>query len=70
VSSKFFNLFRININTKYEEIILMNKIRVYPDNCCFNRPYDNQDKLSIKLETIAKIRIQEMIKTGDIRFHV
>jgi hypothetical protein len=48
----------------------MNKIRVYPDNCCFNRPYDNQDKLSIKLETIAKIRIQEMIKTGDIRFHV
>lgn len=44
----------------------MNKIRVYLDNCCFNRPYDNQDKLSIKLETIAKIRIQEMIKTGDI----
>jgi len=37
-------------------------MKVYLDNCCFNRPYDNQDHLSIKLETEAKLRIQEMIK--------
>ncbi len=37
-------------------------IKVYLDNCCFNRPYDNQEHLSIKLETEAKLYIQEMIK--------
>ncbi len=37
-------------------------MKVYLDNCCFNRPYDNQDYLSIKLETEAKLKIQEMIK--------
>ena len=37
-------------------------MKVYLDNCGFNRPYDNQDHLSIKLETEAKLRIQEMIK--------
>ena len=37
-------------------------MKVYLDNCCFNRPYDNQNQLSIKLETEAKLSIQEMIK--------
>lgn len=37
-------------------------MKIYLDNCCFNRPYDNQDHLSIKLETEAKLCIQEMIK--------
>ncbi len=44
----------------------MSKIQVYLDNCCFNRPYDNQERLSVKLETEAKIRIQELIKTGEL----
>ena len=35
---------------------------LYLDNCCFNRPYDNQEILSIKLETEAKIAIQQEIK--------
>ncbi len=42
----------------------MKKISLYLDNCCFNRPYDDQSQLVIKLETEAKIAIQEGIKEG------
>lgn len=37
------------------------KIRIYLDNCCLNRPYDDQSQLRISLETQAKIFIQGMI---------
>jgi len=37
------------------------KLRVYLDNCCFNRPYDNQSQLKIELETKAKLHIQSLI---------
>jgi hypothetical protein len=30
-------------------------IRVYLDNCCFNRPFDEQSNIQIKLETEAKV---------------
>jgi len=33
------------------------KYRLYLDNCCFNRPFDNQKQLKIKLETEAKLFI-------------
>jgi len=36
-------------------------IKVYLDNCCFNRPYDNQSQLRIELETKAKLHIQRLI---------
>ncbi|MCP4698233.1 MAG: type II toxin-antitoxin system VapC family toxin [Gammaproteobacteria bacterium] len=39
-------------------------MRVYLDNCCFNRPFDDQSFLAIRLETEAKLDIQEKIKTG------
>lgn len=42
-------------------------MKIYLDNCCFNRPYDNQAQLSIKLETEAKLRIQEWIKNQRIQ---
>ena len=42
------------------------KTRVYLDMCCFNRPYDDQSQLRISLETQAKIKIQEMIKDGEL----
>ena len=38
------------------------RVRVYLDNCCFNRPYDNQSQLRISLETQAKLYIQDLIK--------
>lgn len=41
-------------------------MRVYLDNCCFNRPYDDQTLLMIRLETEAKLAIQEKIKSGNI----
>lgn len=41
-------------------------MRVYLDNCCFNRPFDNQAQARIRLETVAKLRIQERIATGEI----
>ena len=42
------------------------RLRVYLDNCCYNRPYDNQAQLRISLETQAKLFIQEQIILGRI----
>lgn len=36
-------------------------MRLYLDNCCYNRPFDDQEKLRIRLETEAKLGVQEMI---------
>jgi predicted nucleic acid-binding protein len=40
--------------------------KIYLDNCCYNRPYDSQDKLSIRLETQAKLFIQQKVKDDEI----
>jgi len=37
------------------------KTRFYLDNCCFNRPYDDQNNLNIRLEAEAKLFIQNEI---------
>lgn len=42
-------------------------MKIYLDNCCFNRPYDDQAQLKIHLETQAKLAIQEKILTGEYR---
>ena len=42
-------------------------MKVYLDNCMFNRPFDNQANLRIRLETEAKLHIQERIKLGDLQ---
>ncbi len=39
-------------------------MRIYLDNCCFNRPFDDQSQLRILLESEAKLRIQENIRSG------
>lgn len=36
-------------------------MRVYLDNCSYNRPYDDQSQMRIHLETQAKLHIQDMI---------
>jgi predicted nucleic acid-binding protein len=41
-------------------------LRVYLDNCCFNRPYDDQSQKRIEIETKAKLFIQENIAEGNI----
>ncbi len=39
-------------------------MKVYLDNCCFNRPFDDQDSLTVRLETEAKLQVQRMVKDG------
>lgn len=39
-------------------------MKIYLDNCCFNRPFDDQSQLRIRLESEAKLRIQEDIRSG------
>lgn len=39
-------------------------MRIYLDNCCFNRPFDDQSQLKISLETQAKLYVQDQIKQG------
>jgi hypothetical protein len=34
------------------------------DNCCYNRPFDDQNQKKIQLETIAKLYIQNAVKNG------
>jgi predicted nucleic acid-binding protein len=42
------------------------KTSVYLDNCCFNRPFDEQIQDRVILETEAKMKIQAMIKAETI----
>lgn len=30
-------------------------MKIYLDNCCYNRPYDDQSQVRIQLETQAKL---------------
>ncbi len=39
-------------------------MRLYLDNCCFNRPFDDQSQSRIRFETEAKLKIQEEIRLG------
>ena len=41
-------------------------MKVYLDNCCFNRPYDEQTQETIRLESEAKLFIQELIRSKQI----
>lgn len=41
-------------------------MRIYLDNCCFNRPFDDQSKIRIMLESEAKLRVQDDISMGKI----
>lgn len=37
-------------------------LKIYLDNCCYNRPFDNQKDLAIQEETQAKMFIQSLVK--------
>lgn len=41
-------------------------MKIYLDNCCFNRPYDDQTQICISLETQAKLYVQDLIKERKI----
>ncbi|HVW99552.1 MAG TPA: PIN domain-containing protein, partial [Candidatus Babeliaceae bacterium] len=40
---------------------------VYLDNCCFNRPFDDQSSIRVKLETDAKLYVQLLIRAGKVK---
>jgi predicted nucleic acid-binding protein len=42
----------------------MMKEKLYLDNCAYNRPFDDKDQLTIRMETEAKLQIQENIRNG------
>jgi hypothetical protein len=37
---------------------------IYLDNCSYNRPFDNQAQVKVKLETEAKLYIQAGVRAG------
>lgn len=41
-------------------------MKVYLDNCCYNRPYDDQESIPISLEAQAKLYIQSLIKNKQL----
>lgn len=41
-------------------------MRVYLDNCCFNRPFDDQSQARVRIEAEAKLEIQQRIKDKKI----
>lgn len=43
-------------------------MRVYLDNCCYNRPFDDQGQVRIRLETEAKLRVQALMRTDEIEY--
>ena len=43
-------------------------MRVYLDNCCYNRPFDEQGELRVVVETIAKLQIQALMRMGRIEY--
>ena len=41
-------------------------MRIYLDNCALNRPFDDQSHIRIRIETEAKLYLQEKIKSKEI----
>ena len=39
-------------------------MKIYLDVCCFNRPFDDQSQARIRLETEAKLLLQEHVREG------
>ncbi|MCL2086770.1 MAG: hypothetical protein FWH05_04150 [Oscillospiraceae bacterium] len=42
----------------------MNKMKIYLDVCSYNRPFDNQSQMKIRLETEAKLYIQAGVRAN------
>ena len=43
-------------------------MRIYLDNCCYNRPFDQQTLLRVQLETITKLAVQLLMATGVVEY--
>ena len=43
-------------------------MRVYLDNCCYNRPFDPSDQTRVQIETICKLSVQFLMATRKIEY--
>lgn len=43
-------------------------MRIYLDNCCYNRPFDDQSQVKVVIETLAKLTIQQQMREGEIEY--
>lgn len=43
-------------------------MRIYLDNCTFNRPFDDQRQIRIRIEAEAKLYVQSLIDQGKLEF--
>ena len=43
-------------------------MRVYLDNCCYSRPFDDQSQLRVRLEIEAKLEIQSQMRLGVLEY--
>ena len=41
-------------------------MKIYLDNCCYNRPFDDQSQVRVALESQAKLYVQRLIVEGKI----
>ncbi len=39
-------------------------LKIYLDNCCFNRPFDDPSQIRIRLEAEAKLYLQHLVTEG------
>ncbi|MCL2019350.1 MAG: hypothetical protein FWG70_06260 [Oscillospiraceae bacterium] len=44
----------------------MDKLKIYLDNCCYGRPFDNQNDIEIYRETKAKMFIQSLVRFNSV----
>lgn len=42
-------------------------MRIYLDNCCYNRPFDDQTQIKVLIETLAKLDIQRQMRDGILK---
>ena len=43
-------------------------MRVYLDNCCYNRPFDPSVQTRVQVETICKLAVQFMLATRKVEY--
>jgi predicted nucleic acid-binding protein len=48
-----------------DELRMPDKPRIYLDNCCFNRPFDDRSQLIVRLEAEAVLAIQNGIRNEE-----
>ena len=42
-------------------------MKIYLDNCCYNRPFDDLSQAKVNQEAIAKLFVQSLIKDGVVQ---